>query len=68
MGIGSLSERVEHEKTGFIAKNDDEFTNYTIELFKNDNLWNSIRSNLINLRSSRTWEISAKKFIESLYD
>ena len=68
LGIGSLSERVEHEKTGFIAKNDDEFTNYTIELFKNDNLWNSIRSNLINLRSSRTWEISAKKFIESLYD
>ena len=68
LGIGSLSERVEHEKTGFIAKNDDEFTNYTIELFKNDNLWNSIRSNLINLRSSRTWQISAKKFIESLYD
>ena len=68
LGIGSLSERVEHEKTGFIAKNDDEFANYTNELFKNDNLWNSIRSNLINLRSSRTWEISAKKFIESLYD
>ena len=68
LGIGSLSERVEHEKTGFIAKNDNEFANYTIELFKNDNLWNSIRSNLINLRSSRTWEISAKKFIESLYD
>tara|TARA_B100000700_G_scaffold318898_1_gene412990 strand:- start:667 stop:1653 length:987 start_codon:yes stop_codon:yes gene_type:complete len=68
LGIGSLSERVEHEKTGFVAKNDNEFANYTIELFKNDTVWNNIRSNLINLRSSRTWKISTKKFIESLND
>ena len=55
-----------HEKTGFIAKNDSEFADYTIELFRNDDLWNNIRSNLINLRGSRNWEISTKKFIESL--
>ena len=68
LGIGSLSERVEHEKTGFIAKNNNEFANYTIELFKNDSLWNTMRSNLIKLRGSRSWEISTKKFIESLND
>ncbi len=66
LGIGSLFERVQHEKTGFIAKNDSEFADYTIELFRNDTLWNSIRSNLINLRGSKNWEISTKKFIESL--
>ncbi len=66
LGIGSLSERVVHEKTGFIAKNHREFADYTIELFKNDNLWSNIRSNLIQLRNSKTWEVSAKKFIDSL--
>ena len=66
LGIGSLSERVVHEKTGFIAQNDKQFANYTIELFKNDKLWNDIRSNLIKLRGSKNWEVSAKKFIESI--
>ena len=36
MGIGSLYERVEHGKTGFIAKNENEFASYTLELFNND--------------------------------
>ena len=66
LGIGSLSERVVHEKTGFIAQNDKQFANYAIELFKNDKLWNDIRSNLIKLRGSKNWEVSAKKFIESI--
>ena len=55
LGIGCLSERVDHEKTGFIAKNENEFVNYTIELFKNDKLWNQMRSNLIKLRGSVNW-------------
>ena len=55
LGIGCLSERVEHEKTGFIAKNENEFSNYVIELFKNDRLWNQMRSNLIRLRGSVNW-------------
>jgi len=66
LGIGSLFERVVHEKTGFIAKNDSEFADYTIQLFKNDDLWNNIRSNLINMRGSKNWQISTKKFIDSL--
>ena len=55
LGIGCLSERVEHEKTGFIANNENEFSNYVIELFKNDRLWNQMRSNLIKLRGSVNW-------------
>ena len=55
MGIGSLYERVTHGNTGFIAQNEDEFAYYTIELFKNNDLWRDIRSNLIKLRGSYTW-------------
>ncbi len=66
LGIGSLSERVTHEKTGFIAKNNKDFADYTIELFKNKNLWNSIRSNLINLRGSNNWKSSTKVFLDSV--
>ena len=42
LGIGCLSERVQHGKTGFVAKNINEFVDYTIQLFSdeifNDNL------------------------------
>ena len=30
LGIGSLSERIIHNKTGFIAKDENEFSNYTL--------------------------------------
>ena len=33
LGIGSLSERVEHGITGFIAKTPEEFANYTLKIF-----------------------------------
>jgi len=66
LGIGSLSERVTHEKTGFIAKNNKDFADYTIELFKNNELWNSIRANLINLRGSSNWKSSTKVFLDSV--
>ena len=66
LGIGSLSERVFHNETGFIARNDKEFSEYTIELFQNDKLWHKFRSNLINLRGSKKWDLSSKKFIETI--
>jgi len=66
LGIGSLSERVVHEKTGFVAKNNKEFADYTIELFKNNDLWNNIRSNLLKLRGSKNWKNSAKLFLDSI--
>jgi glycosyltransferase involved in cell wall biosynthesis len=66
LGIGSLKERVEHEKTGFVAKNYTEFAKYTLDLFKNENLYRSILKNLIELRGSNTWSNVAKNFMNSI--
>ena len=64
LGIGALSERVFHEKTGFIAKNNKEFANYTIELFNNQSIWNEIRKNLLDIRGAKKWSTSIKKLNE----
>ena len=66
LGIGSLSERVIHGKTGFIAKNKKEFADYAIEIFRNDNTLNSIRSNLLNLRGSKTWNTCAEILLRNI--
>ncbi len=64
LGIGALSERVIHQKTGFIAKNEKEFANYTLQLFRDDKLWNEIRSNLINMRNSNNWDVATDIFLQ----
>jgi len=64
MGIGSLSERVEHEKTGFVAKNEKDFSNYILQLFSDDILWNKLRKNLLNLRNSNNWNKVTKKLLK----
>ena len=66
LGIGSLSERVNHNKTGLVAKNKNEFVDFVIELFKNDKLWLSLRSNLMKLRNSRTWDSCAKDLLKNI--
>ncbi len=65
LGIGSLKERVIHNKTGFIAKNYKEFGDYTLELFNNDKAWNEIRENLINMRNSSNWNLFINDFLKS---
>jgi len=66
LGIGCLSERVEHGKTGFVAKNNKEFANYTIELFSNNDLWKSMRNYLISIRGKNTWHKVAKELISQI--
>ena len=66
LGIGSLSERVEHGITGFIAKNEQEFANYTLKLFSDDDLWYKFRSNLIKKRKINTWDKVAKELINQV--
>ena len=66
LGIGSLSERVDHGKTGYIANNKDEFAHYTLQLFKNDNLWTSMRMNLMNQRGYQTWNLTAKNLLNQI--
>lgn len=55
LGIGSLSERVQHGITGFIAKNPQEFAYFTLKLLGDNSLWQSLRNNLISLRGSKKW-------------
>ena len=66
MGIGSLNERVEHNVTGLIAKSKNQFADYTIKLFENDELWNNIRKNLLKKRGTNNWQFSAKEFLKVL--
>jgi glycosyltransferase involved in cell wall biosynthesis len=56
LGIGSLSERVEHGITGFIAKNPEEFAHYTLKIFNDENLCKDLRKNLIKLRGTKKWD------------
>lgn len=55
LGIGSLSERVIHGKTGFIAKNQDEFAKFTLDFLENNSIWQEFRNNLLKLRGSKKW-------------
>ena len=66
LGYGCLSERVIHGKTGYIAKNNNEFAKYTLELFKNDHLWQSMRNNLKKIRSKIKWNNVAEDLINQI--
>ena len=66
LGIGSLSERVHHGVTGFIAKNQNEFADFALNILNDNNLWQKLRNNLINIRGSKTWQMIAKKLIENI--
>ena len=63
MGIGSLSERVEHGITGFIANSKEEFANYTLDLYKNQILWSELRKNLIKIRGKNNWRKVSEKLL-----
>ena len=66
MGFGSLKERVNHGVNGLIAKDEDEFANYTIELFNNNELWFELRNKMIGMRGKKTWNNVANKFLKIL--
>jgi glycosyltransferase involved in cell wall biosynthesis len=62
--LGSLKERVIHNKTGFIAQNDNEFIDYALKVLKDDQLWQSFKHNAIAEGKELTWRKSAKAFLE----
>ena len=66
LGIGSLSERVEHGITGFIAKNKEEFAYYTLKIFNDKDLWKKLRNNLLNLRGTKKWSMVASNLLNQL--
>ncbi len=67
-GYGCLSERVTHNETGFIARNSEEFANYTYRLFTDDYKWQSMRDNLERKRSEWSWKNVADDLINQLYE
>ena len=66
LGIGCLSERVQHGVTGFVAKNSKEFASYTLDLFSDDSLWNEIRNNMLKIRGKKNWIFVANELISQL--
>ena len=66
MGHGSLYERVEHNVTGFIASNKEDFIRYSINILNNDDLYKQLRMNLINKRNSRNYNNVKKDFLKIL--
>jgi len=66
-GIGSLADRVEHNKTGFVANNDDEFANYTIKLLNDDKFYLKIKSKMNEARYDNNWESIASEWINFFF-
>ncbi len=66
-GIGSLADRVKHNKTGFVAKNDDEFANYTIKLLNDDRFYLETKSKMHEARYDNNWESIASEWINYFF-
>lgn len=66
-GIGSVADRVMHNETGFIAKNDEEFAKYLEMLLFDDEFYNKIRRKMFKRRGFKNWDFIAdiwiKKFL-----
>ena len=66
LGIGSLGEQIENEKSGLISKNINDFSHNIIQLFNDEKLYNKIRQHLINNRGKKKWSIISKNFINDI--
>ena len=66
MGIGALKERVIHGKTGLIAKNEKEFSEFALQLFTDDQMWKEFRLNLNKLRNTNNWNNVAANLINQI--
>lgn len=66
MGIGSLYERVLHGETGYIAKNLQEFVEYSKSILGNNDIYCMLRNKLINKRNSRNYEMVKNDFLKIL--
>ncbi len=64
LGYGSLTERVIHNETGFIAKDINEFVSFSLKLLNDDNLYLRIRKNLLRLRNIRNFSNVASDLLK----
>ena len=56
MGYGSLKERVEHGITGYIANNQSQFIDYSLDILNNDETYLKFKNNLYKKRGMRTYK------------
>ena len=66
-GIGSVSDRVIHNKTGFIVKTDQEFANYTLKILNDDNFYLNLKKKMHTLRHENNWETIADMWIKFFF-
>ena len=66
MGYGCLYERVNHEKTGFIAKNINEFIDYSVKILNDDNLYLDLKKNLLELKNLRNFNLVKNDLLKIL--
>lgn len=67
-GIGSLKERVTHDETGFIAKNDQEFADYTIKLLEDDDFYLNLKNKMKKKRKENNWDYIANQWTEFFFN
>ena len=67
-GIGSLKERVTHNETGFIAKNDQEFADYTIKLLNNDEFYLNLKRKMSKKRNDYNWSVITNEWVEYFFN
>ena len=66
MGYGSLYERVEHNVTGYIAKNQNDFIKYSNTILNDDKIFMNLRNNLLNKKNSRNYSNVKNDFLKLL--
>tara|TARA_Y100000389_G_C17449562_1_gene513822 strand:+ start:997 stop:2004 length:1008 start_codon:yes stop_codon:yes gene_type:complete len=66
LGLGSLYERVIHGETGYIAKNTNEFIDYSKTILENNDIYCKLKKNLMKKRNSRNYESVKNDFLKIL--
>ena len=59
-------EDVGRRQLAYSINNNKQFSDYTLELFKNDELWTSIKNNLKEIRGSKNWLKCTKSFLKAV--
>ncbi|WP_440680865.1 glycosyltransferase [Candidatus Pelagibacter sp. HIMB1623] len=66
MGYGSLYERVEHDITGYLAKNKEEFINYASQILNDDTIYLNLKKKLYQKRNFRSYKNVAVDLLKIL--
>ena len=64
-GIGSISDRVKHNETGFLVKNEQEFADYTVKLLNDDDFYLDLRKKMHQIRHKNSWVDIANQWVEN---